>query len=193
MNYYFCLKYTSIGTPLKSKFSRSLFSIKRSVGVFYILWQIRKESKLWHRGRQLGAEFYLDVFSFDRRGWIVLNDRQHYLIEFASRDTLWCGCYTLLQPFLSLLYIRCLFNAEINKIGTCGERFYFFADSRFVLFSRIVFLLYQIPFIHQYHNAFAIALRQPKDIGILTFKTSRSIEHQNTHIGVLNGANRTHH
>ena len=72
----------------EAKFFPELVFRKAFVRLFYVLRKVAEEYKLWRWRRQLHAILYLDVFPFDCRRWVVLNNRQHHLIEFASRDTL---------------------------------------------------------------------------------------------------------
>ena len=75
------------GNSCKVKMLPNLIFYKSFVRLFYILREVGKKGKLRMWCRQLGAEFYLYVFSFVRRWWRMFYEGQHNAVEFGGRDT----------------------------------------------------------------------------------------------------------
>ena len=143
--------------------------------------------------RQLRNILNLDILTFVWRGRIRLNQRKHFLIQTCGRY--FCrtiliyitGFFKHLQDTL-LGQCRSKYNRKIHKGSKTWTNSFF---KRFLHFHR--FILHQIPFIYHDNQSFLILLNQGEDIQVLTFDSSRGIQHQNTYIRTFNGTNRTDH
>ena len=66
------------------------------------------------------------------------------------------------------------------------------ADKVFELFVGLVVFLDEVPFVDHNHHAFVVALDEGEDIQILHLQPLAGIEHQDTDIAVLDGADTAH-
>ncbi len=91
------------GNPGKIIVLAQLIFNKTLVRIFYILRQVREEHKLRCWGWQLHTIFNFHVFSFQGRWRCTLDNRQHQLIEFRGRNTLFSVFEYFHRCFLMLL------------------------------------------------------------------------------------------
>ncbi len=79
-------------------------------------------------------------------------------------------------------------DGEIRKGG------YALADGTLVsLDVRIRLALNEIPLVDAHHKPFLVLLYQRVDVEVLRLDAARGVYHQDTHVGVLNGAYRPYH
>lgn len=55
------------------------------------------------------------------------------------------------------------------------------------------FVLDEVPFVDAYHESFLVALDEGKDVGVLSLDSTGGVNHQDAHVGCLDGTYRAYH
>ena len=93
----------------------------------------------------------------------------------------------------SILKMRCLVSADAKMMGKSTNG----AIRSRIAFSKVLITFWSLfstrsPLVYNYYQTLIVSLNELEDIHILRLNSASGINHQNTHIRVLNTTNRTH-
>ncbi len=57
----------------------------------------------------------------------------------------------------------------------------------------LILVLHKVPLVHNYYERLVVALYELEDVHVLSLNAARGVEHEDANVGVLNGADGTHH
>ena len=138
------------------------------VRVLDVLRQVAEEGERRETGRELRHILDLDVFTLPCRRRAVLYFRKHRLVQHGGRNL------SGIVPVHACHFVKHIENPLLVDYG--GEDYwhvvkwrYTRAESIRVFLHRIAVLLEEVPFVHHYHAAFAVALYKVEDAHVLGF------------------------
>ena len=163
-----------------------------AVRLLDVLGQVDEERKLRRRRRQLGHILDLDIFALGCGGWVVLDQRQHVVVELRGRNA---ALARLVDADSGLQYVEdALFGHHRGEDDrNIVERREFLFEELDPLLHRVGLLFDQVPFVDHDHASFAVADDQVVDVQVLRFEALLRVDHQDAHVRIFNGADRTHH
>ena len=163
-----------------------------AVRLLDVLRQIDEERELRRRRRKLGHVLDLDILALGRGGRIVLDQRQHVVVEFRGRDAAFARLVNAdggLQHVEDALFVHHRGEDDRNVV----ERREFLPEELGPLLHRVAVLLNQVPFVDHDHATLAVADDQVVDVQVLRFESLPGVDHQDADIRIFDGAYRAHH
>ena len=141
---------------------------------------------------QLRTILDLNVLPLDRRRRIGLYQWQHHLVQLVRAHARRAVQINLLSRFQHTE--DALFREGRGKnYREVRKRCHAIANG--VLKSvndLLVFVLHQVPFVHNHHQRLVVTLDDLEDVHVLRLNTARGINHQDANVAVLDGTDGAH-
>ena len=163
-----------------------------AVRLLDVLRQVDEERELRRRRRKLGHILDFDILALGRGGRVVLDQRQHVVVELRGRDAAFARLVDAdggLQHVEDALFVQHRGEDDRNVV----ERSEFLSEELGPLLHRVAVLLDQVPFVDHDHASLAVADDQVVDVQVLRFESLPGVDHQDADVRIFDGAYRAHH